>query len=261
MSGQTVMQRLVWLSRAYTRCTSPIAFLARRFVRRAAQQVAGPRALCLDVGAGTAPYRREVLEHFRVGHYVAVDVAPAVADAVIADARLLPFRSGSVDLVVSFDVIQHIAQPERVLAEVARVLRPGGAVIVTFPFMYAECDLRDFQRWTIAGMEELMQRCGLRPVLSARRGGFLFTGVCALNWLLQHLVPGQRRSWRQARTWRGVLRSAVVALLTLPTNVLGWLALLVDAAVGGRGAYMGGAVLATRATDSTASQYLPVADA
>ena len=246
MPGEAAIRFLVRLSRAYTRVISPVAFVARRFLRRAARESPEPRSVCLDVGAGTAPYRREIVDAFRVAHYVPVDIAPAICDAVVADARLLPFRTGSVDLVVSFDVIQHIAEPERVLAEVARILRPAGIVIVTFPFMYPECDFRDYQRWTVAGMEEMMRRCGLNPVLSSRRGGFVFAAVCALNWVLQHVVPGQRRSWRQARTWSGVVRSAMVAALTLPTNVLGWLALLFDAVVPARGAYMGGAILATR---------------
>jgi SAM-dependent methyltransferase len=246
MPGQAAIGLLVRLSRAYTRAISPVAFVARRFVRHAAQVSRDPRRVCVDVGAGTAPYRREIVEAFRVVHYVPVDIAPAIADAVVADAHLLPFVTASVDLVVSFDVIQHIGEPERVLAEVARILRPAGIVILTFPFMYPECDFRDYQRWSMAGMEALMRRCGLNPMLSSRRGGFVFAAVCALNWVLQHVVPGQRRSWRQARTWSGVARSALVAALTLPTNLLGWLALLFDAIVRGHGAYMGGAILATR---------------
>jgi SAM-dependent methyltransferase len=249
MPGQAAIQFLVRLSRAYTRLSSPVAFLARRFVRRAGHVSREPRAVCVDVGAGTVPYQRDVIEAFGVTQYVPVDIAPAIPDAVVPDARLLPFRVGSVDLVVSFDVIQHISQPERVLAEFARILRPGGLVLITFPFMYPECDFRDFQRWTMAGMAELMQQYGLSPVLTARRGGLVFAGICLINWLLQHIVPGQRRSWRQARTWSGVARSAVVAALTLPTNLLGWLALLCDAMVRTKGAYMGGAILATRSAD------------
>jgi ubiquinone/menaquinone biosynthesis C-methylase UbiE len=252
MPAQLAMQFLVRLSRAYTRLSSPVAFLARRFVRQAARLSPRESGVCIDIGAGTAPYRRDVIAAFRVARYVAVDIAPAIPDAVVADARLLPFRSSAVELVVSFDAIQHIAEPERVLAEVARILRPGGLVVLTFPFMYAECDFLDYQRWTIAGMEDLMVRCGLVPILSSRRGGFLFAAVCGANWALQHVVPGQRRSWRQTRTWGGVARSAVVALLTLPTNLLGWLALLFDAVAGGKGAYMGGAILAQRRQETPA---------
>jgi SAM-dependent methyltransferase len=240
------MSMLVGLSRAYTRLSSPVAFLARRFVRRAAVVADRPREICVDLGAGWAPYRSEIVAAFGVQQYVPVDVAPAIADAVVADARALPFRADSVDLVVSFDAIQHIAEPERVIAEVARVLRVGGIAIVTYPFMYPECDFHDFQRWTNEGMTDLLIRHGLKPLLCARRGGFAFAAVCGLNWLLQHAVPGQRRSWREARTWYGVVRSALVAALTLPTSLLGWLALLIDAVLPSRGAYMGGAILATR---------------
>ncbi len=50
-----------------------------------------------------------------------------------ADAGELPLADSSVDALLLLDVIEHIAEPERVLAEAHRVLRPGGAIIVSVP--------------------------------------------------------------------------------------------------------------------------------
>ncbi len=50
-----------------------------------------------------------------------------------ADATALPFDDGCADVVVLLDVVEHISAPERVLAEVRRVLKPGGTVIVSVP--------------------------------------------------------------------------------------------------------------------------------
>src|SRR5262249_13390641 len=50
-----------------------------------------------------------------------------------ADLRKLPFEADEFDLVVCFEAIEHVAEPEQVLDELARVLRPNGLLIVSTP--------------------------------------------------------------------------------------------------------------------------------
>jgi SAM-dependent methyltransferase len=50
-----------------------------------------------------------------------------------ADATALPFASASVDCVVALDVLEHVEDDEKALAEITRVLRPGGVFIFTVP--------------------------------------------------------------------------------------------------------------------------------
>jgi len=54
-------------------------------------------------------------------------------DFVAADAARLPLRDGSLDAVTANDSMEHFADPKAVLAELARVVRPGRSVFVTFP--------------------------------------------------------------------------------------------------------------------------------
>jgi len=49
------------------------------------------------------------------------------------DVSALPVASGSVDLVVCWDVLEHLSTPERAIAEMARVLRPGGLAVLALP--------------------------------------------------------------------------------------------------------------------------------
>ena len=237
---------LVRLSRFYTRISNPIALITRRFLATAAKVgiVARANGYCLDVGAGTAPYRTDLLKLLGRTRYVTIDVAPSDTTLVIADGCRMPFATGTFDLAVSFDVIQHVAKPERMIDEMVRAIMPGGHVLLTFAFLYPECDFRDFHRWTLEGMKQLLRDRGLEIMLAERRGGPCLVAACTLNWIMQHLIPGQRRSWRAASTWPNFLRVALVAMLTLPTTLLAWLALAVDHVLPPCGIYMGGAIVA-----------------
>lgn len=240
---------LVSMARQYKHATNPVGFVARNFIRQAGLQLSGTEATrrsCVDIGAGTAPYAQALRQHMCADPYVAVDIAPSDSTSIVADCAQLPFRSASIDLLVSFDVIQHVPSPQAMLSEAHRVLKSGGCVLLTYPFLYPECDVRDFHRWTVEGMHELLAAHGFEITCAQRRGGAFFAWTCWLTWTLQHLVPGQRRSWRARRNWVSFLRAGVLAALTLPTELLGWLALGLDRILPSQGMYMGACVLARK---------------
>jgi len=75
------MRVLDWTTKAarfYARWTQPIAFLARRFIAESGRVMAPHSGgLCLDVGAGTAPYRAEIEKYWNIVNYTAMDIAPS----------------------------------------------------------------------------------------------------------------------------------------------------------------------------------------
>jgi SAM-dependent methyltransferase len=93
---------------------------------------ARPGQIAVDLGCGHGE-QRGVLE--RLGYACwAIDYEGEAADDLV-DAHLLPLRDGSVDLVMSIAVLEHLADPVRAASEVARILKPGGAFIGTVAFL------------------------------------------------------------------------------------------------------------------------------
>jgi SAM-dependent methyltransferase len=94
----------------------------------------------LDVGCGTGHFSREAQR--RGARVTALDIgiellrrtrASGVIRAVAGDAGALPFANGTFDVVLSSECIEHTASPERCVAEMIRVLTPGGLLALTCP--------------------------------------------------------------------------------------------------------------------------------
>ncbi len=248
MNHSGAIHFLLNIARAYKYFISPISFLARRFVYRSNKDglLYGELNVCADLGSGVAPYKSEIIKRLGIRDYVSLDISPSDNTDVIADARFIPLQKSCLDILVSFDVLQHISNVALVLDEASRVIRPGGYVLFTFPFLYAECDVCDYYRWTKEGMEDELRRRGFEIIRSEKRGGYLFAVLCMIQWAIQHIIPGGRSSWRTQRSWIMALRYILVSLLTLPVIVISWLALMLDYLLPESGYYMGGIVLARK---------------
>ncbi len=112
---------------------------------------------------------------------------------VFGDAQQLPFAPGAIDHVLLMDVLEHIPEPDRCLAEIFRVLKPGGTLTLQVPFMYpVHDDPLDFHRWTRSGLQRAAHRAGFsvsselaigHPLESAALGANIAASKTCLNWI------------------------------------------------------------------------------
>jgi SAM-dependent methyltransferase len=108
---------------------------------REVSSLLGPEVVLLDAGSGSElPLICQYAP--KVGLALGIDMEsprlqpPPNARIFVGDLERMPFPSSSVDVVISRSVFEHLEHPDRVLAEIQRVLRPGGRLVVTTPNKY-----------------------------------------------------------------------------------------------------------------------------
>jgi SAM-dependent methyltransferase len=167
------------------------ALLARALRRLVA--AGGTPGRALDIGAAGGGntrvlrahgWRPVALEYSEDGARVAAERGLAT---MRADARLLPVRAASLDLVVAFDVLEHIEEDQLAAAEIRRVLRPGGTALIAVP-----CDMKLWSAHDVAvGHVRRYDRTGLRVVVE--KAGLVVDELWSWNVLLRPVAAWRRR--------------------------------------------------------------------
>ena len=163
----------------------------------------GPGMRILDIGCGTGLLLGDLQG---IGDAIGLDFAPvaieycrhrSLGNLGRANVRELPVRDNSVNLVTALDLIEHVADDAGLLAEIHRVLRPGGFAVMSVPAhksLWSDHDLalQHCRRYEKAEFRGLIEAAGLSPVKYTyavsiayfpaalyRRGKRLFTGGSA----------------------------------------------------------------------------------
>lgn len=164
------------------------------------------RARVLDVGAGDAPYA----ELFAHTDYVTLDWGSsphegARAAAVSASADAIPLPDASFDVVVLTQVLEHVRRPAAVLAEIARVLSPGGTLLATVPFAWElHEEPHDYWRFTSYALAALLEEAGLDAIAVESRSDSL-TALAQLMTNVSWTLLGDTADERAVQA-SGVLR-------------------------------------------------------
>lgn len=165
----------------------------------------------VDVGCGVKPYSSVFAAN--VTQHIGVDLAESVHGVAMVDvigtAYDTTLADSICDVVLCTEVLEHLERPADAIREMNRILRPGGTVILTVPFIWPVHEApRDFYRYSEFGLRYLFEDGGfeiveLRPLtgyivtftqmsiyyLRRFQRGFLLRQLGrSVNWLLQTLA-------------------------------------------------------------------------
>jgi len=102
--------------------------------------------------------------------FLALDRGGFPGSDVVADIRALPFLDASLDGILCEVVLEHVPDVLPALAEIERVLRPGGRVYLTLPFIWPyHASPHDYRRWTVSGVAHELR--GFESIAQGLAGG------------------------------------------------------------------------------------------
>ena len=131
----------------------------------------------LDIGCGTKPYAA----WFRpIAEYVRLDIMDGpMVDVVVKPNEKWPLSDAYYDVIICTQVLEHVEDLEHTLREMKRVLKPGGIIVASFPFIYNEHGIpHDYRRFSAYGAERLFLDMNLITV--ERQGGIGSTAAILL---------------------------------------------------------------------------------
>ena len=124
-----------------------------------------PPGPMLDVGCGTMPYRKLFPQ---ATPYEGLEInqtrqAKNPRVTYFYDGETIPIADNQFAAILCSEVLEHSFVPERLLSECQRVLRPGGALLLTMPFLWPEHEQPwDSQRFTHDGLRQRLVKAGFR---------------------------------------------------------------------------------------------------
>lgn len=153
------------------------------------------KGVLYDLGAGESPFKDFFLQYAK--QYVAVDWAGSYHDTkadINADLnKPLPIESDVADTVVSLSVLEHLCEPQMMLNEAFRILKPGGAMVLQVPWQWWIHEAPyDFFRYTPYGLKYLFEKAGFVDVVVEPQSGFFTMWILKMNYFCLRFVRGPK---------------------------------------------------------------------
>ena len=150
-------------------------------------------ALVLDAGAGSSPYKT-LFSHAKYEsadfHKVDKKYSPTT---YVCDLKSIPTEDNRFNFIIFNQVLEHLPEPQLVLAELYRVLKPGGKMIYSGPLCYEEHEKPyDFYRYTQFGLQYLFGATGFEIERLDWLEGYYGTIGYQLKGMARNLRPKPR---------------------------------------------------------------------
>lgn len=130
----------------------------------------------LDIGGKKVSKRGDYkppLKKVKKWEYLNID--KSTKPDYLCSAESIPIQSGSIDTILMCELLEHIKNPEKVLEESVRILKPHGKIIISMPFLFPiHADPYDYQRFTASKLRIVLEGLGIK-ILEIKAMGYYFS--------------------------------------------------------------------------------------
>jgi SAM-dependent methyltransferase len=157
----------------------------------------------LDIGCGKMPYKSYILENSEVKKYVGLDIETAldydskIKPDVTWNGKTMPFEDASFDCAFGTEVLEHCPEPEIILKEVYRILKPNGIFFFTVPFLWNLHEVpHDEYRYTPFSLERHLKNSEFIDINIKATGGWHASMAQMLGlWVRRSPMTKIKRKW------------------------------------------------------------------
>ncbi|MBI3331838.1 class I SAM-dependent methyltransferase [Candidatus Peregrinibacteria bacterium] len=208
----------------------PDRILLRRQVCALAPKLSGD---ILDVGGAGGNRYRHMFTHAK--SLRSLDINPNLHPDIVGSAEEIPLPDASFDGVICTQMLEHVPHPWKALAEMHRILRPGGKVLLTVPqWNELHEEPRDYYRYTNFGLKVLCEEAGFAIEEIHQRGKYhSFMVQCRNRRWIDLLHPYQNflamlilSPLSYVCSHAGIWLDGLDSSLSAQKHVIGWAVLL-----------------------------------
>lgn len=169
---------------------NPFFFIRRGLYKCIKDDAKDLDGLLLDFGCGRKPYKNL----FTVKKYIGLDMKQTGHSHELSevdvyyDGKTIPFNDEYFDSIFCSEVIEHVFEVDSVFNEINRVLKKGGKMLLTVPFVWNEHEVPyDYGRYSTYGITYLLEKHGFEVIKISKSTNFVET-ICQLWVLYLHHV-------------------------------------------------------------------------
>jgi SAM-dependent methyltransferase len=167
----------------------------------------------MDFGCGDKPYK-EVID---VDEYICLDIEASGHSHddeeidVYYDGKKIPFNDNYFDSILSTEVLEHVFNLDEIISELHRVLRPGGYMLLTLPFVWEEHEIPcDFARYTSFAIEHILGKVGFKVVSNYKTTNYVETIFQMwIAYVVKTILPSNR-----------LIKSLLIPLCIAPITIV-----------------------------------------
>jgi len=136
------------------------------------------KGIVVDLGCGLMPYKELISQNANVKKYIGIDLEQPTYYGMVNpdltwDGKTIPLENNSVDCIIATEVLEHCYEPEILLIEAYRVLKPGGVFFCTVPFIWHLHETPyDEYRYTPFSLRKKIENSGFSSIEIKALGGW-----------------------------------------------------------------------------------------